>query len=98
MQVVSAHSPSIYALLEGPEGFLIQESLGHKIIATTLLALHSRMATLLETTTVETPPDFSGHDLIVADTSDANCIQASRLARQSKMLSLFCPTDISRCA
>ena len=54
------------ALLEGPEDFLIQEGLEHKTIARTVLALHSRMATLLEMTTVKTPPKFSGQMPIVS--------------------------------
>lgn len=65
-QVFSARSLSSYALLEGPEDFLIQEGFEHKTIARTVLALHSRMATLLETATVQTPPNFSGQMSMVS--------------------------------
>ena len=58
-----------YASLENQQDSLIQERLQHKIIKGILLALLSKIARLKKT-----PLNFSGHDLIVAERSDSNCI------------------------
>lgn len=83
-QVLSAPSLHTNALVESPEDSLIHECLEHETIERTLLALLSKMATPVERTTIETPSNFKGDHLIVAERPDANWKQASRLLRQPK--------------